>query len=370
MNLLEHYQRTVASGEILEDSQQRSAIQKLQTICESLVAEKGFLSHFSNTTPKGLYLWGSVGIGKTFLMDTFYHFLPFENKWRTHFLPFMHEVHAALYALQGIKNPLKEIAKRWSQKTRVICFDELVVNDVADALVLGGLLDAFFAHKICMIFTSNVAPDDLYKNGIQRDLFLPTIEKIKNYNEVVHLSVVDDYRTRYPGHAKHYWSPLTTTAQENMQQAFVLFSQGTTASTTPLVIYEREIPIKKAAGNVIWFDFLDICGVPRSQDDYLVIAQKFHTILISNLTPIRASENDLARSFIQLIDILYDAKVRLIISAALPIDQIYTEGKLLFEFNRTRSRLIQMQSESWEKEHSLASSNFSKSQNTTPLATD
>jgi len=347
MTLLEHYQRTVASGEILEDSQQLFIIQKFQALCESLTPEKGFLSRFTKTPIKGLYLWGSVGIGKTFLMDSFYRFLPFEDKWRTHFLPFMHEVHAALYALQGIKNPLQEIAKRWSEKTRVICFDELVINDVADALVLGGLLDAFFAQKICMVFTSNVAPDDLYKNGIQRELFLPTIEKIKSYNEIVHLTMLDDYRTRYPTHTKYYWSPLTTDAQKNMEQAFALFSQNTPPSTIPLVLYGREIRVKRRAGDVIWFDFLDICGVPRNQDDYLVIAQQFRTVLISNLLPILPDENDLARCFIQLVDILYDAKTRLIISAALPIEKIYTEGKLSFEFNRTKSRLTQMQSAEW-----------------------
>jgi cell division protein ZapE len=347
MNFLEHYQRILASGEILEDPQQLVAIQKFQTVYDALTAKKSFLSRLARTPIKGLYLSGSVGIGKTFLMDMFYHALPFEDKWRMHFLPFMHEVHAALHNLQGTKNPLQAIAKSWSEKTRIICFDELVINDVADALVLGGLLEAFFTNQICMIFTSNVAPDDLYKNGIQRELFLPTIEKIKHYNEIVHLNMLDDYRTRYPHQAKYYWSPLTTLAQENMEKAFLQFSQGIPHATEPLILYEREIHIKKMAGEVIWFDFLAICSVPRNKDDYLEIVKKFRIVLLSNLSPIRANENDLARCFIQLVDILYDTKTRLIISAALPIEKIYTEGKLLFEFNRTKSRLIQMQSSEW-----------------------
>lgn len=347
MTLLHHYHRAVSSGEILEDTRQLLVIEKLQTIYDALTKPKRFFDRFNKTQIKGLYLFGSVGIGKTFLMDTFYHALPFEQKWRTHFLPFMHEVHTALHDLQGTKNPLQVIAKQWAEKARVICFDELVVHDIADALTLGGLLDAFFENEICMIFTSNVAPDDLYKKGIQRDAFLPTIEKIKCYCEVIHLDTIDDYRKRYPDRTKYYWSPLTTAAQENMEKAFALFSQNAPISTAPLTLYEREIRVKKSAGQVIWFDFLDICSVPRSKDDYLEIVKLFCVVLISNLTRIRADENDLARCFIQLIDILYDTNTRVVISAALPIEQIYTEGKLLFEFERTKSRLIEMQSAEW-----------------------
>jgi cell division protein ZapE len=347
MNFLQHYQRMLASGEILEDPQQGLAAQKFQELYEGFIAEKKIWRPFFQKPIKGLYLWGSVGIGKTFLMDTFYYFLPFEYKWRTHFLPFMQEIHIALQSLQGTKNPLKVIAKRWAKKTRVIFFDELVVHDVADALILGNVLDAFYEYKICTIFTSNVAPDDLYKNGIQRALFLPTIEKIKQHNESIHLHISEDYRIRHAVHKKYYWSPLTTAAQENMEKAFATFSAGIAPSTEPLILYEREIRFQKRAGDVIWFDFLDLCDIPRNKDDYLEIVKKFRTVCVSNVVPIHADENNLARSFIQLIDILYDSKTRLVISAALPIAQIYTEGKLLFEFDRTKSRLTQMQSEIW-----------------------
>jgi cell division protein ZapE len=335
------------SGEILPDSQQRLVAQKFQKIVESWISEKSFFARFKKKSIKGLYLWGGVGIGKTFLMDTFYHFLPFEDKWRTHFLPFMHDVHAALKALQGTPNPLSVIAQQWSKKTRVICFDEFAVNDVADALILGHLLEALYARGISIIFTSNVAPDDLYKNGIQRALFLPCIEKIKKNNDVMQLTTVDDYRTRYPQQTQYYWSPLTTAAQAQLEKIFIHFSKGETPTTAPLVLYAREIRIQKMAGEVVWFDFLDICDVPRNKDDYLAIVKKFRTVLISHVAPITAHENNLARSFIQLIDILYDTKTRLVISAALPIAQIYTQGKLLFEFERTKSRLLEMQSEQW-----------------------
>lgn len=347
MTLLEYYQRKVASGEILEDSQQIFALQKFQTLYDNLIAKKSLFQHFSKEVSRGLYLWGSVGIGKTFLMDTFYHFLPFQDKWRTHFLPFMHEVHAQLTSLQGTKDPLFKIAENWAKKTRIICFDEFAVNDIADALILGNLLDAFFAQKIVMIFTSNLPPDELYKNGIQRELFLPTIEKIKTHTEIVHLTPLDDYRARYPTHAQYYWHPLTTLTRKKMEETFSVFTKGAIPSSEPLVLYDRKIPVQKMAGNVIWFDFLDICGIPRSKEDYLLIVQKFNTVFISNLLPIRPSENDLVRSFIQLVDIFYESKTRLVISAALPIEEIYTSGILSFEFNRTRSRITQMQSAEW-----------------------
>lgn len=346
--LLEYYQRIVASGEILEDAQQVAAIQKLQSIYDSLQTPKSIWRPFTPNVSKGLYLWGNVGIGKTFLIDTFYHYLPFEQKWRTHFLPFMQEVHTQLRMLQGIKNPLQHIAKKWAKKIRIICFDELIVNDIADACLLGHLIDAFFKHGICVIFTSNFAPDDLYKNGIQRALFLPTIAKIKTYTEVIHLTTLKDYRTRHSNHPiAYYWYPLTTVTQQNMETTFHILTENVVPSTAPLMIYNREIKVKKTAGRVAWFEFLTICGIPRNQDDYLAIAQTFHTIFISNLVPILANKHDLARNFIQLIDVLYAAKIRLVISAALPIEQLYTEGKLLFEFNRTRSRLRQMQSVEW-----------------------
>lgn len=349
MTPLEYYQKKLAAGEILEDRQQFTALEKLQAIYTSLTVEpQGFIGHFrKKQSPRGLYLWGNVGIGKTLLMDTFYYCLPFENKLRIHFYAFMREVHQALRALQGTKNPLQVIAKNWAQKTRVICFDELIVTDIADASLLGGLLRALFQQRICLIVTTNVAPDDLYKNGLQRELFLPAIAEIKAQLDVVHLQIVDDYRANYSSQSKYYWYPLTTKALNNLEQCFIEFSQGMTADFMPLEINGRSIRVKKYAGSVVWFDFMDICGIPRSHEDYLAITKKFNTILVSNLTKIAAHDRDLARSFIRFIDVLYDTKTRLVIAAAQPIKEIYTSGQLSFEFTRTCSRLTQMQSGEW-----------------------
>ncbi|HVV68486.1 MAG TPA: cell division protein ZapE [Gammaproteobacteria bacterium] len=350
MTPLEYYQKKIAAGEILEDRQQLTAIEKFEAIYTALLTEpQGFISQFrKKSPPRGLYLWGSVGIGKTFLMDTFYYCLPFEDKLRIHFYAFMREVHHELRALQGTKNPLQMIAKNWARKTRIICFDELIITDIADALLLGGLLQALFQQGICLIVTANVSPDDLYKNGLQRELFLPAIAEIKARLDVVHLQIVDDYRANYRNQTKYYWYPLTTKTLENMEQCFVGFSHGIALDFAPLLINNRSIRIKKQAGSVVWFDFMDICGIPRSHEDYLAITKKFDTILVSNLTKIGENDNDLARSFIRFIDVLYDAKTRLVIAAAQPIAEIYTSGQLLFEFARTCSRLTQMQSGEWE----------------------
>lgn len=349
MILLNNYKKLINSGEIFPEPQQLAVIQELEILSQTLLSEKKSLLRFKKTPPKGLYLWGGVGIGKTLLLDTFYHSLPFQNKWRTHFLPFMREVHTELHRLQGTTQPLQQLARQWAKKARVICFDEFLVDDIADAAILGGLLDALFQQGICVVFTSNFAPDELYKNGLQRDLFLPTIASIKQQTKVIHLAINDDYRTSQTRQVKYYWYPLTTLAQENLESIFVKLAKGSAVNTTPLRICERDIRIKKQAADVVWFDFLAICGIPRSYEDYLIIAEKFPNVIISNVTAIRPYENDLARSFIQLIDVLYEAKTRLVISAALPISQLYTQGQLLFEFTRTQSRLIQMQSADWEK---------------------
>lgn len=347
-SLQDSYQKAVASGEIIADSQQLSVLAKFEELYQALTTKKLFA--WRQEAPKGLYLWGSVGIGKTFLMNLFYHALPFSEKLRTHFLPFMQQVHAELRDLQGTKNPLQKIAKNWAEKTRVICFDELIVNDIADAMLLGGLLDALFQQGICVCFTANLPPDRLYENGLQRELFLPTIDHIKAHTDVIHLTMTDDYRT-VPGRTNRYYHyPLTTAARDQLQQDFMAFSQGDTAQQAPLVICDRPIAVIKQAGKVAWFDFLTICNVPRGADDYLAIAQQFETVIVSNIIAIGANESNMARCFIQLVDVFYDAKTRLIISAALPIDQLYPAGQLVFEFARTRSRLTQMQSADWPSE--------------------
>lgn len=348
MTPLEYYQQKIASGEILPDPQQEGVIQRFQALYEQLLTPPKSSWHWGRKkTLRGLYLWGSVGIGKTFLSDTFYYTLPFPQKRRLHFYAFMRQVHGELAALQGVKNPLKHIAKTWAEHTRVLCLDELVIHDIADALVLGNLLRALIDAGICLIFTANVPPDELYRHGLQRHLFLPTIAYLNQHLEVVQLSANEDYRANYASEKRYYRYPLTAENEASMAEDFAFFAKNNPSEFRPLTICQRPIRVRKYADGVVWFDFLDICGVPRSHEDYLAIVSQFHTILVSNLTIISAREHDLARSFIRFIDVLYDAKVRLIMTAAQPISQIYTEGPLLFEFARTASRLTQMQSPQW-----------------------
>jgi cell division protein ZapE len=347
MTPLDYYQRKIASGEILEDAQQLAVMQEFQKIYQDLTSNSGFIERFRKKTPRGIYLWGSVGIGKTFLVDTFFYTLPFDEKLRIHFYAFMREVHAELKKFQGSKNPLQQIAKNWAKKTKIICFDELIVNDIGDAMVLGGLIEALLDQGICLVFTSNVEPDDLYKNGIQREQFEPAIQQIKQHCEVIHLGIAEDYRETFAEPDRYYLFPMTTRNIEKMEQLFLQFADAASISTAPLTVCHREIKVIKQSKNVVWFDFLTICGKPRSHEDYLALAEKFSTIFVSNLAAISSRETDLARSFIRFVDVLYDAKIRLIINAAQPIDKIYIEGELLFEFERTKSRLVQMQSAQW-----------------------
>jgi cell division protein ZapE len=341
MTPLTYYQQKIASGEILPEAQQLAVMAQFEAIYHNLLKKKlGFLR---KSKVRGLYLWGNVGIGKTFLVDTFFYALPFDDKLRLHFYAFMQQVHADLKALQGQKNPLKKIAKNLAARSRVICLDELLVTDIGDAMVLSGLIQALLVEGICLVFTANAPPDDLYKNGLQRERFLPAIASINQHLDVVHLQIVDDYRQRYQAHKNFYFYPCTLEAQKNMEECFYYFSQGAKPSSASLQILARKVKIIKQADGVVWFDFLAICGKPRSQEDYLVLVQQFHTILVSNLTAIAADDLDLARNFIKFVDVLYDAKTRLIIAAAQPIDLIYPTGRLALEFARTRSRLVEMQ---------------------------
>jgi cell division protein ZapE len=340
MTPLTYYHQKIASGEILPDAQQLAVMTQFEAIYQHLLLKK---PRWRKTPIHGLYLWGNVGIGKTFLVDTFFYALPFDDKLRLHFYAFMQQVHADLKSLQGQKNPLKQIAKNLAARARVICLDELLVTDIGDAMVLGGLIQALLLAGICLVFTANVPPDDLYKNGLQRERFLPAIASMNWHLDVVHLQIVDDYRQRQQAHKKFYFYPCTVEAQKSMEECFRYFSQGVQPSVASLQILGREIKVIKQAEGVVWFDFLAICGKPRGQDDYLELVRQFHTILVSNLTAIAAENLDLARTFIKFVDVLYDAKIRLIIAAAQPIELIYPEGRLAFEFARTRSRLVEMQ---------------------------
>lgn len=350
MTPTEYYQQALSSGQIREDARQQMVIEKLDVIFNALTQrhlKKNWLDRFRAKTPvKGLYLWGSVGIGKTFLMDCFYHCLTIP-KLRLHFHQFLLRIHDELQNIQGKKNPLELIAKKIAEETSVICFDEFFVSNIADAMILGELFLHLFENGVTLITSSNIPPDLLYKEGLQRERFLPAIHLIKENTDVVHLHSKMDYRKQHVRQSGVYYTPLDSHAMQNMEDAFVHFSNGAAPECDSISIYQRDIVIVKKAGPVIWFDFDIICGRPRSQNDYLALTEKYHTVMIQNLREIKANENDLILCFIYLVDILYDAHCRLILSASIPLDHIFDPEKTKQPIQRTLSRLIEMQSQEY-----------------------
>jgi cell division protein ZapE len=274
--------------------------------------------------PKGVYMHGGVGRGKSFLMDCFYNAVPLRRKTRLHFHEFMREVHRELADLQGTVNPLDELGRRMAQRYRLVCFDEFHVADITDAMILHRLLDAMFKNGIGMVTTSNFHPDDLYPNGLHRPRILPAIALLKANMQVVSVDNGTDYR-------------------RTMERAFTELAEVHDEDPV-LHIEAREIRSKRKAGGVVWFDFATLCGGPRSQNDYLELATQFHTVLLSNVPQMFIRQASEARRFTWLIDVLYDRRVKLIMSAAVAPEELYTEGPLAHEFPRTASRLNEMQS--------------------------
>ena len=293
--------------------------------------------------PRGVYMYGGVGRGKSFLMDAFFQAVPLTRKTRLHFHEFMREVHRELQDLKGTPNPLDELGKRIARRFRLICFDEFHVADVTDAMILHRLLDALFRNRVSIITTSNFHPDGLYPNGLHRDRILPAIALLKANLEVVNVDNGTDYRSRTLEHVKLYHSPLGPQADAALDAAFNELAEARDEEPV-LQIEHRSIQARRKAGGVVWFDFKALCGGPRSQNDYLELATQFHTLILSNvplMPPKLASE---ARRFTWLVDVLYDRRVKLIVSAAVAPEDLYTDGPLAHEFPRTVSRLTEMQS--------------------------
>lgn len=354
MTPLQQYQNAIQSGEFVYDAQQEQIAKTLQHLYERVtVQKKSSVFHKAKhlfkekKTPKGLYIWGSVGAGKTWLMDMFYNCLPDQKKLRLHFHHFMRQVHHYLKQLQGQQDPLKIIAKRFAQQTNIICFDEFFVSDITDAMILGNLLEALFNEGVILVTTSNIPPDELYRNGLQRARFLPAIALLKKHTEIISLQSQTDYRLRELTQAGVYFSPLNDQNKQKMQQLFEHLTYGIADKNHQLNINEREITTLACTHNIAWFEFNVLCHTPRSQMDYLEIAQTFHTVFVSNIPKIAPHDVNSARYLINLIDIFYDCKVKLILSAEVPITEIYTQGELQFAFQRTCSRLLEMQSEEY-----------------------
>jgi cell division protein ZapE len=347
-NVWSAYQRTIAERNYKSDAAQLAGVQALAE-CE--LAWQDYVARRSNALtrlirrpeiPRGVYLWGGVGRGKSFLMDCFYQAVPLRRKTRLHFHEFMREVHRSLQELKGTADPLQTLAKQVALKHRLICFDEFHVADVTDAMILHRLLEALFAERVSIVTTSNFHPEGLYPNGLHRDRILPAIEMLKLRMVVVNVDAGVDYRQRtLQQHAVYHW-PLDEKAQLSLQSTFDQVAEAKPESAV-LHIEHREIPCRQRAGGVVWFDFQVLCGGPRSQNDYLEIATRFHTVILSGvpqMMPRMASE---ARRFTWLVDVLYDRRVKLFISAAVPPEDLYPEGPMSHEFPRTVSRLNEMQ---------------------------
>ena len=293
--------------------------------------------------PRGVYMYGGVGRGKSFLMDCFFNAVPIRRKVRLHFHEFMREVHRELAALQGTVNPLDVLGERISKRYKLICFDEFHVADITDAMILHRLLVSLFENGVGFVTTSNFRPDDLYPGGLHRDRILPAIALLNERLEVLNVDNGTDYRRRTLEKVRLYHTPLGPEADAEMELAFNQLAE--VQDGDPLLHIEmREIRARRRAGGVVWFDFRELCGGPRSQNDYLEIASQFHTVLLSNVPYMPVNMASPARRFTWLVDVLYDRRVKLILSAAVPPEALYTEGPLAHEFPRTVSRLNEMQS--------------------------
>jgi len=301
---------------------------------------------------KGLYFWGGVGRGKTYLVDTFYESLPFDNKMRVHFHRFMYRVHQELKNLTGQADPLKIIANRFAQETCIICFDEFFVADITDAMILGTLFEELFARHVTLVATSNIIPDRLYWNGLQRVRFLPAIALINQHTEVINVDSGIDYRLRTLTQAEIYHFPLDHQAEKNLAQYFIQLSSNKDELQVKKQIFELEInnrllTVIALSDGVVYFDFSVLCESARCQTDYMVISQEFHTVLLANVKQMSANCDDSTRRFIALVDEFYERKVKLIISAEVALDNLYLNGRLAFEFRRCLSRLQEMQSDEY-----------------------
>ena len=349
MSVKQAYEAELVARGYTADPAQLRAVDALECCANEWAA---FKAQRSNTfkklihhpdTPRGVYMYGGVGRGKSFLMDCFYNAVPLRRKTRLHFHEFMREVHRELRDLQGTVNPLDELGKRIAKRYKLICFDEFHVADITDAMILHRLLSALFDNGVGFVTTSNFKPDDLYPGGMHRDRILPAIALLNAHLEVLSVDNGTDYRRRTLEQVNLYHTPLGPLADAEMTHAFNRLAESQDDNPV-LQIESRQIQARRKAGGLVWFDFKTLCGGPRSQNDYLEIATQFHTVLLSDVPamPIRMASE--ARRFTWLVDVLYDRRVKLIMSAQVLPEALYTEGPLAHEFPRTVSRLNEMQS--------------------------
>ena len=356
------YRASLAEGAVLEDEAQAQVMALLDQRFTQLVARSankaGWFESLANkfllsksgradTPIKGLYLWGGVGRGKTMMMDMFCHALPPERRQRMHFHRFMRRVHDGLGRFSGQANPLLKVADEIASQGDVLCFDEFFVSDIGDAMILGEVMTALFSRGVVLVATSNVEPANLYKNGLQRSRFLQAIDQIYAHCDVHEIDQGQDFRLRTLQQARLYHWPLSESTDQSMRESFSALATDREKSNVRLRVENRMIEALKVAGDVAWFRFSNLCEGPRSQNDYIELATLFTTVLISEVPVLDVNREDAARRFISLVDEFYDRRVKLVISADQPITDLYQGQRLSFEFERTQSRLLEMQSEEY-----------------------
>ena len=341
------------NNSIVFDPVQFEAIEKLQQIERTLLErpsgrEKRWWKRTgSGNLQKGLYLWGGVGRGKTMIMDRFYSQLEIKNKQRLHFHRFMQLVHRKRAELKQVSDPIDKVADEFADQTRLLCLDEMHINDITDAMIMGRLLESLFERGVVLITTSNVPPDDLYKNGLQRSRFLPAIALMNEHTEVFNLDSGIDYRLRHLSNTTIYHWPHDEQAETLLSETFAVASEMEEVKQIPMRINRRDIAVVKRANGISWFEFSELCETSRATDDYIEIARFCHTVIIERLPQLDDESNDPARRFISMIDEFYDRRVKVIISADVGVDDLYIGKRLSFEFERTKSRLHEMQSEDY-----------------------
>lgn len=351
---LQKYHAALATGNFSQDDVQLAAMTYLDAlyheICKAQSAKSGWLANLFKskpTAPKGLYMWGGVGRGKTWMMDMFYDSLPTTRKMRMHFHHFMQRVQKELVALQGQTDPLQKVADIIHAEASVICFDEFFVSNVSDAMILGDLFTMLFDRGITLVATSNIDPEGLYKNGIHRDRFLPAIAQVQKHTTVMNIDAGIDYRLRLLKQAKLYSSPLSKETTHWLSERFDALAGGQSVSTSPITIAGREIAITKRTETMLLLDFRSVCMQPRSASDFIEIANDYDTVMLDNVPVLNDTLMDPTRRFIYLVDEFYDRRVKLLVRAEQSILELYQGEKLAFEIERTRSRLLEMQSEDY-----------------------
>ena len=349
----ERYRDELARGVLLPDPAQAALVEELERVYRSFVAppERGLLDRLARRLGRqgpepvrGLYVWGGVGRGKTHLVDLFIDAPRLDSKLRIHFHRFMQLVHGELNALAEREDPLRIVAHGIAARARVLCFDEFYVSDITDAMILGRLLAALFERGVTLVATSNIEPSKLYADGLQRARFLPAIELIERHTKVIRLDSGPDYRLRALERARTWFAPLGPDAERGLAECFRSLAPEHAGDDGALSILGRSVPVVRHAGGVAWFEFEMLCGGLRSVADYIEIARDFHTVVLSGVPVLDDDRRDPVRRFIHLVDEFYDRNVNLVVSAATGPDGLYRGRRLAEPFQRTRSRLVEMQS--------------------------